>query len=80
MLGELISMSILFLQDSRLLSPSNIFINGHMAIKNVTSQASKENTGSLSYRSHHIGTIAKRWVYGIEMRGTRKARTVVIVR
>ena len=51
MLDGTISTSYLFLKKSKLLSPSNIFLNEDMATKNATSLALRKNAGYLFQRS-----------------------------
>jgi len=63
-----ISAFYLFLQKSRLLSPNNISFKEAMATKNVVSQATIKNTGSLSGRSCQTDTIPKRQVHGMYYR------------
>jgi len=64
----------------RLSSPNNIFFKEAMTTKNVASQTSKKNIGSLSRRLCRAGTIPKRRVHGIQKRSMAKAATVVVVR
>ena len=79
-LGRTISTSHLFLPKSRFPSPNKIFFKETMTTKNVTSQASNKNTGSLPQRSRQVGTIPKRRVRGMKTRSMAKAITVVVVR
>jgi len=51
-----------------------------MATKNVASQVSKKNIGSLSRKSYQACTIPKRRVRGMEARSMAKTTTVVIIR
>jgi len=69
-----------FLSPKLRLPSPNIFFKEAITTKNVASQASQKNTGSLSRRSCHVGTIPKRWVHGMETRSMAKAAMVVIVR
>jgi len=80
MLGGTIFTSHLFLQNSRLPSPNNIFFKEAMATKNVASQASKKNIGSLSRTSYQAGTIPKILMHEMETRRLAKATMVVVIR